>query len=431
MSTIFNDLPPALVTALEDAFNITTPMPVQTASFPLISEGRNLVLQSRTGSGKTLAYLLPLLTKLTPGESGNRVLIVAPTQELAVQIGHVVRDLNAMLDTPYSLALIGGGANINHQLEKLKTKPQLLVGTPGRILELFDRRKINGQTIEAVVFDEVDALLDQESGRQLAAIQKALRKSTQTIACSASIDDAARQWLSAHIENAEFLVSDSEAALNPNIGHYFLRCEARKKFDNLRKALAAMDGKTLIFLNGDDDIAHLQDRLAYHHIEAGVLSAEMKKLERQKALETFRQGFDGILIASDLAARGLDIPDIDQVINLDFPLEPLTYVHRAGRTGRGNADGATLSFVSDSDEAAIRIYQRDLGIQFEEVHFAEGMIVAGPAPEKPKKKKPHATAPAPKPKQKDRARKAKAKGAPKNHKGKAHRAQTKEKRGGQ
>ena len=137
-------------------------------------------------------------------------------------------------------------------------------------------------------------------------------------------------------------------------------------------------------MNGDDEITQLQDRLAYHHIEAGVLSADMKKLDRQKSLETFRHGFDGILISSDLAARGLDIPDIDQVINLDFPHDPLTYVHRAGRTGRGNADGATLSFVSDSDEAAIRIYARDLGIQFEEVHFAGGAIVLGPAPEKPK-----------------------------------------------
>ena len=377
MPTIFYELPPALTTALEESFNITEPMPVQTASFPLITRGRNLALQSRTGSGKTLAYLLPLLAKLTPGESGNKLLIVAPTQELAVQIGHVVRDLNAALDTPYSLALIGGGANINHQLEKLKKHPQILVG-----------------------------------GRQLVAIQKALRRSTQTIACSASIDENARQWLAAHIADAEFLISDSEAALNPNIGHFFLRCEQRKRFDFLRKALAAMDGKTLIFLNGDDEITQLQDRLAYHHIEAGVLSAEMKKLDRQKSLETFRHGFDGILISSDLAARGLDIPDIDQVINLDFPHDPLTYVHRAGRTGRGNADGATLSFVSDSDEAAIRIYARDLGIQFEEVHFAGGAIVLGPAPEKPKKRSEKSTAPH-KPKQKDRARKAKAKGAPK------------------
>ena len=411
MPTIFNDLPDTLRQALHDAFAIDTPMPVQTAAFPLIRDGRNLVLQSRTGSGKTLAYLLPLLTTLTPGESGNKLLVVAPTQELAVQIGHVLRDLNAELDIPYSLALIGGGANINHQLEKLKSKPQILVGTPGRILELFDRRKINGQTIEAVVFDEVDALLDQENGRLLAALQKALRKTTPTIACSASIDADARSWLDAHIPDAEFLVADSEAALNPNIGHFYLCCEARKKFDNLRKALAAMDGKTLIFLNGEEEIAHLQDRLAYHHIDAGILSASLKKHERQKALEDFRRGFDGILIASDLAARGLDVPDIDQVINLDFPLDPLTYVHRAGRTGRGTAEGATLSFVTGSDEAVLRIYQRDLGITFTEVHIAGGAVVAGPAPEKAPKhhnrQTPH------KPKQKNRRAKAKAKGAPK------------------
>ena len=411
MPTIFDELPASLRAALADAFHIDTPMPAQEAAWPLITDGRNVVLQSRTGSGKTLAYLLPLLAKLTPGEEANRLLIVAPTQELAVQISHVLRDLNAHLLEPYSQALICGGANINHQLEKLKSRPQVLIGTPGRILELFSRRKINGQTIEAVVFDEIDALLAQDHGRPLAQLQKALRKTTQIVACSASMDEAAHHWLHLHVTEPEFLTADTQAALNPNIGHYVLRCEARKKFDNLRHALAAMDGKTLIFLNGENEIALLAERLAYHHIEAGTLSAEMNKLDRQQALETFRHDFDGILIASDLAARGLDIPDIDQVINLDFPLDPLTYVHRAGRTGRGTAQGATLSFISDSEEAVLRIYSRDLGIHFEPVHFAGGSIVLGPAPEKTVKR-PHTPAPH-KAKQKNRRAKAKAKGAPK------------------
>ncbi len=410
MTTVFNELPEALREALEAAFDITEPMPVQEASYPLIAAGKNVVLQSRTGSGKTLAYLLPFLAKMTPGERGNRLLVVAPTQELAVQIANIVRALNAKLEGGYSIALCGGGANINHQIDKLKGRPAIIVGTPGRLLELFDRRKINGQTIEAVIFDEVDAIIAQEKGSLMKHIQKKLLKSVQVVAVSASISMEAQQLLRGTIENAEFLIANEEAALNPNIGHFMLRCEARKKFDNLRRAIAAMDGKTLVFINGDDEITHLQDRLAYHHIDAWALSADMKKLDRQHALESFRKCVEGVLISSDLSARGLDIDDIDQVINMDFPHDPLTYVHRVGRTGRGNADGAALSFVSDSDEAAIRIYKRDLGVEFTEVHFAGGAVVAG-APEKaPRDKAAKKGAP------KHKKSKAKDKGKPKRAK---------------
>lgn len=414
MTTVFNELPEALRKALEAAFEITEPMPVQEASYPLIAAGKNVVLQSRTGSGKTLAYLLPFLAKMTPGESGNRLLVVAPTQELAVQIANIIRAINAKLEGGYSIALCGGGANINHQIDKLKGRPAIIVGTPGRLLELFDRRKINGQTIEAVIFDEVDAIIAQEKGSLMKHIQKKLLKSVQVVAVSASISMEAQQLLRGAIENAEFLIANEEAALNPNIGHFILRCEARKKFDNLRRAIAAMDGKTLVFINGDDEITHLQDRLAYHHTEAWALSADMKKLDRQHALESFRKCVQGVLISSDLSARGLDIDDIDQVINMDFPHDPLTYVHRVGRTGRGNAEGAALSFVSDSDEAAIRIYKRDLGIEFTEVHFAGGAVVAG-APEKAPRDK-HGKVGTKKGAPKHKKSKAKDKGKPKRTK---------------
>lgn len=410
MQTDFSQLPPTLRQALKDAFDITEAMPIQAESYPLIAAGKNVVLQSRTGSGKTLAYLLPFLAKMTPGENGNRLLVVAPTQELAVQIANIIRAINAKLEGGYSIALCGGGANINHQIDKLKGRPAIIVGTPGRLLELFDRRKINGQTIEAVIFDEVDAIIAQEKGSLMKHIQKKLLKSVQVVAVSASISMEAQQLLRGAIENAEFLIANEEAALNPNIGHFILRCEARKKFDNLRRAIAAMDGKTLVFINGDDEITHLQDRLAYHHTEAWALSADMKKLDRQHALESFRKCVQGVLISSDLSARGLDIDDIDQVINMDFPHDPLTYVHRVGRTGRGNAEGAALSFVSDSDEAAIRIYKRDLGIEFTEVHFAGGAVVAG-APEKaPRDKAAKKGAP------KHKKSKAKDKGKPKRAK---------------
>lgn len=389
MTTVFNQLPAPLIDALEAAFSIDKPTAIQNDALPPILEGSNVILQSPTGSGKTLAYLLPLLAHLHPEEPANQLLIVAPTQELSVQIANVVRALNEHLSLPYPIAVLNGGANITHQIEKLKKKPAILVGTPGRIVELFEKKKINGQTINALVFDEVDALLDYDHGKIVYTIQKKLRRSTQIVAASASasasISMEAQQFLRKNIDQVVFLLANEEATLNPNISHFTIHCETRKKFEHLRHALAAIDGKTLIFLNGDQEITLLQERLAHHGICAGALCANMKKLDRQHTLEAFRKGTTTILISSDLSARGLDIPDIDQIINMDFPHQPMTYVHRAGRTARGTAKGAALSFVSDADSAAIRIYKRDLGVEFTEVHFSKGEIVLGASPKAIKK----------------------------------------------
>ncbi len=385
MTTVFKQLPDPLQKALHQAFEIEHPTDIQKDTLPPILEGKNVVLQSPTGSGKTLAYLLPLLARIHPEEAANQLLIVAPTQELSVQIANVIRAMNTHLAVPYQVAVLNGGANITHQIEKLKKKPAVLVGTPGRIVELFEKKKINGQTITAMVFDEVDALLEYDHGKIVHTIQKKCRRSTQLVAASASINMEAQQFLRKNIEEVVFLLANEEATLNPNISHFTIHCEARKKFDYLRHALAAIDGKTLIFLNGDQEITLLQERLAHHSIFAGALCANMKKLDRQHTLEAFRKGTTTILISSDLSARGLDIPDIDQIINMDFPHQPMTYVHRAGRTARGEAHGATLSFVSHADSAAIRIYKRDLGIDFTEVHFAEGQLVLGPSPKATKK----------------------------------------------
>lgn len=384
MNNTFDNLLPSFAPALAQAFDITEPTSIQALALPVLEAGKNAVLQAHTGSGKTLAYLLPLLGHIDQSLAANQLLIVAPTQELAVQIANVIRELNAHLEKPFSVAVINGSGNIQHQIERLKKKPTVLVGTAGRILELFAKRKINGQTINAVVFDEIDALLEQEQGKHFQAIRKALRQSTQFVAVSASIPMAVQQQLRKDIDDIEWLIDYQEASLHPNIAHFVYYCEPRKKFDYLRRALAAIDGKTLVFLNGDEEIRQLQERLQYHHVDALALSAGMKKTERQQALTAFRQAPQATLISSDLSARGLDIADIDQIINMDFPLEPMTYVHRVGRTARGENSGAALSFVTPQEEPAIRIYKRDLGIEFSEVYFSHGAIVVG-KPEKPQK----------------------------------------------
>lgn len=368
---------------LGKAFDIHTPTDCQTDAIPILLEGKDLILQAMTGSGKTLAYLLPLMQQCNPAVSDQQLLVVAPSQELAMQIVQTARDLNATLARPFRIAAVSGSGNIRYQLDALKKQPQILIGTPGRVHDLFERRKINGNTIRAVVMDEVDALLVNDKGRSMRLLLRNLLRDVQIVGASASISTQARNWLDEHVPEAVRVQSENEAILNPDIRHFMIRCEQREKFGWLRKLLAATtDSQSLIFLNQPDDIETLTDRLHHHSYPAVSLYAGMKKEERKQVLTAVRRGLEPILISSDLSARGLDIPTIEQVLHLDFPLSPLAYVHRAGRTGRAGQSGASVVFLAPEEEAVLRIYERDLGITFEEIHIAQGGVHLGPAPRK-------------------------------------------------
>ncbi len=368
-----------LVTALENAFQITEPMPIQEVAWAPLASGRSAIISERTGSGKTLAYLLPLMTCLDPQRTANQLLVVVPTQELALQIGRVLDDLHK--EWPYfDHDVVIGGANIRYQIERLKTKPAIIIGTPGRILELFDRRKINGQTIRTVVFDEVDELLS-DGGKGIGFIQKALLRDVQQVAVSASPRNKTSDFFANSGVKMETISAQAEL-VNPNIEHYRLATGADRKFDQLRRLLNALRGagRTLVFINQPDQIERIAERLVHHDLPAVALHATMTKHERADAMQAFRFGTADILVTSDVAARGLDFPDVSQVVHLDFPLDPLTYVHRAGRTARGDAHGASIVVADEKDNAPLRIYARDLGIQFEDMHVAGGLCYRGPSP---------------------------------------------------
>lgn len=384
MST-FNDLGihPALTQALDDAFAIDEPSPCQRAAIPLLLNKESLILQAMTGSGKTLAYLLPLLQLADPNSKQQQVLILSPSQELTMQIVQTTRALNKMLPTPFAILPLTGSGNIRYQLEGFKKHPQILIGTPGRVLDLCQRKKIKGQDIQALVLDESDAILDNDGGRIAEDILKSLNKELQIIAVSASLSENTRTWFSKQLPDAKELISDEAVVLNPDIRHFMLRCERRQKFDLLRRLLAALgDSKNLIFVNKPDDIEILVERLHYHHYSASAFYSDLPKDVRQKVLSAMRTGEESTLVSSDLSARGLDIANLDHVIQINFPISPLAYVHRAGRTGRAGNPGASLSLIAPEEEAIVRIYERDLGITFEEIHLAEGEVRWGAPKEK-------------------------------------------------
>lgn len=369
----------ALVKALE-LQHITEPTAIQEQVIPLMLEGRDVIGQSHTGSGKTLAYLCPILSRMDPQAKQVQALVLAPTHELVMQIYRQAVQLSRDAELDILCQSIIGEANINNQIAKLKEKPQLIVGTPGRILDLIKKRKINCQTIRTVVIDEMDNLLDNTNQQTVLDILKSMLRDRQLAAFSATASSHALEVLQQQMHDPVHVKVEQQARMNPNIEHFYLICEQRDKFVQLRKLLHALDEsaeRILIFMNDGPELDFLVDKLNYHKIRTYSLHGIVSKEERQKAMEDFRRGKIKVLVSSDLAARGLDIPDITHVINLDFPAEPNEYIHRAGRTARGTRTGQCYSIVNPRELAALRIYQREFEIEVPAVHLVKGKILSG------------------------------------------------------
>lgn len=374
----FSDLlQPALVDGLAQQ-NIHQPTEIQLTAIPLLLAGRDVIGQAHTGSGKTLAYLCPVFEKIDPDSKAVQALILAPTHELVMQIHRQAQLLAKNSGIPVKSLSIIGEANINNQITRLKEKPHLLIGSPGRILDLIKKKKINCQTIKTIIIDEVDNLLDNTNGPTVLEIIKATQRDRQLAAFSATASPHTLQTLQQLMQNPELVNIKGQAQINPQIEHFYLICEQRDKFVLLRKLLNSIEGEQiLIFMNDGPEIDFLVEKLNYHKTTTFSLHGIVDKEERQKALTQFRNGKIHVLVSSDLAARGLDIPEVTHVINLDFPLEANEYIHRAGRTARGHKTGQCYSIVNPQELAALRIYQREFNIAISPVHLVKGNILSG------------------------------------------------------
>ena len=360
--------------------NITESTDIQAQVIPHMLEGRDVIGQAHTGSGKTLAYLCPILMQIDPNAKQVQALILAPTHELVMQIYRLAVQLCKDAELDIRCMSIIGEANINNQITKLKEKPQLIVGTPGRVLDLIKKKKVNCQTIRTVIIDEMDNLLDNTNQETMQNIIKSMLRDRQLAAFSATASAHTLELLKNHMHDPVEIVSKAEVKMNPNIEHFYLIGEQRDKFVLLRKLLHALDEEAeriLIFMNDGPELDFLVDKLNYHKIRTYSLHGIVDKEERQKAMDEFRRGKIKILVSSDLAARGLDIPDITHVINMDFPAEPNEYIHRSGRTARGERTGQCYSLVNPKELAALRIYQRDFEIEVKPVHLVKGKILSG------------------------------------------------------
>ena len=337
---------PENLTAALTARGITAPTQIQAAFIPAARAGENLIGEAPTGTGKTLAYLLPILERIDPAARMAQALILAPTHELAMQIAGVAREIAQAAGLPVGVQTLIGGANIKRQMEALKKKPAIIIGSAPRILELHRLGKLKLMGVKLLVLDEFDRLLGKQHLDEVRAVIRLLGAERQTLLLSATAGTAAMR-MAGEFSPARLIRVEGTNDTYENYYHIVSFRDKIKAVQKLARRLPIRRG--LVFVGRSFDAAHAAEKLQYEGIKAVALLGQERRDRRRAALDAIRTGRAELLIATDLAARGLDIEDVDYVINLDLPEDVRTYRHRAGRTARAGKKGAVVSLVDEKE----------------------------------------------------------------------------------
>lgn len=367
MNKSFNELNinNSIVVGLEKQ-NITIPTGIQETAIPFALENKDIIAEAHTGTGKTLAFLIPIFEKINVEKREMQAIILAPTHELVVQIESQIKLLSTNSGINVTSLSIMGESNIEKQIKKLKeVKPHIIVGSPGRILDLIKKKKITAHTIKTIVLDEADNLLSKNKPVIIKDIIKSTMKDRQLMFFSASINKETLNLSKTLVKNVEIIKIENKSEINPKIEHICILVSLRDRFENLRKLLAAeQPQRAIVFVNNNTDLRQINEKLQYHKVKSTAIYGNASKEERQRALDAFRRGKCNVLVSSDLSARGLDIPEVSHIISLDFPVNPDEYLHRAGRTARGNNSGVSVCLITNKDIEILQSYEKAFDIEF-------------------------------------------------------------------
>ncbi len=362
---MFNDLSlcPQLKAAISE-LGFIEPTPIQKRAIPVVLEGRDLLAAAQTGTGKTAAFALPLLERLqanpNPGSRLPRVLVLVPTRELAAQVSDSFRALARHLSVRG--ALIFGGVSPKPQLQALASGVDIIIATPGRLLDHLQAGAVDLSRIEVLVLDEADRMLDMGFIQAMKRIIAALPVKRQTLLFSATLPDEirtlARRWMVAPA------VIDVAPRNTPaeRVDHRVYHVESQGKHPLLKRIL--VDGgvrQTLVFTRTKHGANRLAERLGKDGLSVAAIHGNKSQGARTRALDDFKQGRIQVLVATDIAARGLDISELPHVVNFELPHVPEDYIHRIGRTGRAGASGEAISLVSREEQDRLRAIERLLG----------------------------------------------------------------------
>ena len=330
-----------------DGLGFKQPTPIQSQAIPIGLTGQDILANAQTGSGKTLAFALPLIEKIKHNNKSSG-LILTPTRELAKQIYSVVNIILSYHEKINSILLIGG-EGIYSQSNSLKKAPQIIIGTPGRINDHLDRGSLNINNCDLVVLDETDKMLEMGFEFQVRDILKAIKSKRQMLMFSATLPNQIIKLSSKYSNNPERISIQQNEVLNFNIKQDVMKVFPKDKFKELSNQIQKREGSILVFVKTKYGTEKLSKRLKKEGIKSTALHGGLRQNKRSRIMDNFRDEKFRIMIATDIASRGIDVPHIEHVINYDLPQAPEDFVHRIGRTARAGSVGEALSFVTPND----------------------------------------------------------------------------------
>jgi ATP-dependent RNA helicase RhlE len=377
-----------------DLKGYTTPTPIQQQAIPPVLKGRDLLGIAQTGTGKTAAFMLPAIDRLREADKqipfkSCRMLVLAPTRELAVQIAESAKDYGALAGL--KVAVIVGGTSVGKDRNKLHRGTDILVATPGRLLDLIDQKAFNLSGIEVLVLDEADQMLDLGFIHALRKIREMAPKDRQTLFFSATMPKAIKELVSGFCNNPVQVSVTPESTTAERIDQYLFMVQQDEKQALLEMILQRRHQvpgefeRVLIFTRTKHGADRVVKRLSHAGIPSNAIHGNKSQVQRQRALDEFRKAKVPVLIATDVAARGIDIPGVSHVINYELPNVPEQYVHRIGRTARAGKEGVAIAFCAEDERAYLKDIRKVTGAELDRLPLPDNFraVVEGEGPTKP------------------------------------------------
>lgn len=370
----FNEmgLCPPLLKAIEE-LGFSRPMPIQAEVIPIILERRgDLVGLAQTGTGKTAAFGLPLIQRTDESSTQVQFLILCPTRELCVQVARDLTDYARYLKKIFILAIYGG-ANIEEQIKRLQRGPQIIVATPGRLLDLMNRKKVDVTAIDSLVLDEADEMLNMGFKEELDAILKETSINKHTYLFSATMPPGVLKLAGTHMKNAIEVTIGQRNVGAENVVHKYYMVQAKHRYLALKRIVDHNpDIYGIVFCRTRVETKEVADRLIQDGYNADALHGDLSQAQRDYTMQRFRQKTLQILVATDVAARGLDVDDLTHVINYNLPDDLLVYTHRSGRTGRAGKQGVSVAIIHQKEKHKIKQIENMIKKKFEQTPIPNG-----------------------------------------------------------
>ncbi|MBA2657046.1 MAG: DEAD/DEAH box helicase [Tatlockia sp.] len=349
-----------------DDMKFVTPSPIQAQTIPLLLEGRDIIAQAQTGTGKTAAFALPILNRLSPKSTAVQALVLAPTRELAIQVAEQFETLGARLKVKVSV--LCGGQDYKRQLMQLRDGAQIIVGTPGRILDHIDRKTLDLSQLTTFVLDEADEMLRMGFIEDVETILAKLPAAKQMALFSATMPSRIHQIAVKYLKDPVSVEIRSETATVKSVEQRFLFASGAQKPDALLRVLAVEEAQgVIVFVRTKSSTEEVAQQLQQQGYRAMAIHGDITQALRERIIAQFRQGAIDVLVATDVAARGLDVERVTHVINYDVPFDCETYVHRIGRTGRAGRSGVTILFITPKESRILGAIERHTRQRIEKV----------------------------------------------------------------